>query len=270
MSSRGLQFKTINNGGTYKSILHINSADREQVFQKSNDFRINLNHTIKNIFSLKVIKVEMIQSVYPVNQHNNIIYWNDQVGNLVLIQTLLTPGIYTIDELAIEIGTKMTADALDGETYSVTYDTKTKKYTITGTGGLDFTIRTDVSLPNTAYRLIGVEGDTTGNPIIPDRLVDLSYPRNISIKSNLVQSFVDDVFHTNSTKEDRLNPILIVVPMDGQFGDMIAYDPPKIIEYSVKSRALDYILFQLHDEQDNIIDNNGMDWSITIIVESII
>ncbi len=28
MSSRGLQFKTINNGGTYKSILHINSADR--------------------------------------------------------------------------------------------------------------------------------------------------------------------------------------------------------------------------------------------------
>lgn len=267
MSSRGLQFKTVDDGATYKSVIHINSQDRENDFQNSNDFRINLNPTIKNIYGMEVVKVEMIQSVYPVNANNNILYWIDQTGfNRV---SYLTPGVYTTTTLAVEVGLQMTADTTDGGTYTAVIDPLTKKLVITATGGLPFTLIE--GLPANTNNLLGVGSDNeTGNPLTTSRLPDLSYPRNVSIRSSLVQSFRDDIFHTNSSKQDKLTTILVEVPLDAQFGDLIAYEPETKLRFSVKSRALDYILFKLENEDEELIDNNNMDWSITIALYSFI
>ena len=72
----------------------------------------------------------MPKSFYNINQDNNVFFYNNTDTNS-LVEVKLIPGDYTADELKDEIQTRVRATPGLGGTFTVAYDTKTRKFTFT-------------------------------------------------------------------------------------------------------------------------------------------
>jgi hypothetical protein len=267
MTSRGLRFSAPTQTRSRKTIIHIDSRDRTNPDTTSaTNFRFNLSPTIRDAFQLENVSVEMPLTVYPINATNNILYWVD--ANVASITSTVPVGCYTASTLATEIGTQMTADTTDANTYTGTIDAVTKKMVIASSGGA-FVLTGSGS--NNVNAPIGLTDTLTGlSTYTLQSLPDLSHPRNIIVKSNLVQSFVDDILHTSNGDQGLQSQVLMKIPMDGLFGDIIMYELQSPFIYNMKSRGIDYIDFRLEDDQENLIDLNGLDWSMTLSILQLI
>ena len=128
--SRGLRFSTQNGTKNRKTVIHIDSRDRlSPSTTNANSFRFNLDPTVRNAFGIEVVSVEMPLTMYPINANNNTLSWID--ANVASIVSTIPVGVYTPTSLATELGTQMTADATDANTYTATIDSVSKLMTIT-------------------------------------------------------------------------------------------------------------------------------------------
>jgi len=226
-------------------------------FSKSSS---NLKSIKSNAFGIEVVSVEMPLTMYPINANNNIFSWDD--SNAAPITTTIPVGVYTPTTLATELGTQMTADTTDTNTYTVAVSALTKLMTITSTGGA-FVL--NASGDNSLDRSIGLTKALVGpSPLTLQALPDLSHPRNVLIISNLVQAVLDDVFHSSNDNSGLQRQVLHKVRLDGQFGDIIMEEYHSPLTFRLKSKAFDFIDFRLEDDLENLIDLNGGEWSITL------
>lgn len=258
-SSRGLRFSAQTQTKTRKTIIYIDSRDRlNRTTTSANNFRLNLSPTIRNAIQLEIITVEIPLTVHPVSPLNNILYWVD--ANVSSRITTIPVGKYTPTSLALALGTEMTSDTTDGNTYTSSISSLTGLMTIASTGGnFELTLGGD----NNINIGIGLSETLTGSSSYTlVSLPDLSHPRNIIIKSNMVQSFMDDILHSNNGEQGLKSHILMKVPMDGVYGDIIMYELQSPFIYNLKSKGIDYIDLRLEDEQENLIDLKGLEWSI--------
>lgn len=99
---------------------------------------------------------------YVIDSSNNKIDFKETGGGGEITSTL-TSGTYTADELATEIKTQMDADTLNARTYTVTYNSSTGKFTITGSVYLDILFSTGTNASSSCRDVIGFgTADFTG------------------------------------------------------------------------------------------------------------
>lgn len=227
--------------------------------------------------SYQVKKVEIPHSFYNITNNNNIINWNDNAG--INITSTLTNGNYSVDELLTHMGTVMTSGSTGAETYTASKNSITKKLSITNNLGITFSIdwsATDET-KQLAYDLgyyptphiedngrplpIGITGQSTHSA---NNSYWIGAPKNILIKSNLANRAKKPACNTLAKGGGSSNILeqVLVNTVSGQITTVEFINPTVV---PIRSNLSIYdIDFELLDENFELLNLNGMDWSIHI------
>lgn len=247
--------------------------------------------------SFEVDHINIPVTWYNINSTNNILLWDDSIGGA--ITTTITPGNYTANELATELGTQMTADEAQGDTYTVTYNSTTQFFTIAGDGGNfeltweDTAIPWDQNSPTRnlaklmgfyALNTLGAIGITngdeagvttlTGAATYTSSAVAYINTRNVYVKTNLINACIDHTSKTIIKKlsasgadilENGKNNILKILPYDVIHGDIIKYRPffPEVYQLDDRDGNTN-ITFCLEDDFGNVLSLEGQSWNILL------
>lgn len=167
-----------------------------------------------NDISVSKIVLESVQlnhSVYPINSYNNSLVFEEK-NNASTVSLTITPNLYTGTQLATYLSTEMTAQSLEGNTYTITYDSQSKKFTF-GSAPNNFRIKST----STCLREIGISSagmSSADTSKVGDYVVNLNGSKYIDVLSNLSnRSFSSDL------KSNRLCRI----PVSTGFGELISY-----------------------------------------------
>ena len=113
----------------------MNSRDRSLAQNPySNNFRWTLKRPLKDVVSIELLSGCIPASLYNVNTGWNQFTFGE---NYVKRTITLSPGQYTIQQLATQLQTLLNIGSIN--TYSITYSSVTKKVTISATGAATYT-----------------------------------------------------------------------------------------------------------------------------------
>lgn len=197
-------------------------------------------------------------SWYTVNEDNNTFQWDDTAANPHT--TTVPVGYYTADELATAIGVALTADGAG--TYTATYSDLTGKMTITEAAG-NWEL-TAASANSTIHTLLGFSATTlTGNTAYTgDMVVDLNHIKSLHVISNLPVSNLGLRPDGTSAKE------LLSVPVDVLTGSTLNRALDEENSMALSGYVPNTLSFEIQDEAGNLIDLNGANWSMAIVLSS--
>lgn len=198
-------------------------------------------------------------TVYTIRQDVNDII---RIGDAATWYTAtLTPGMYSISELLVELKTKFDATTIG--TFTCTYNNQTLKVTFACTAQF----RIDIAL-STGAPVVGIGEDValttshtcTGavNLVSSERL----YVQSRSLSSLLQPSmrFVNGTWLSTDT--------ILSVPIDGEPGDVLVYVPESdnASYTSVEQGVLSRIDAAIVDDNGRLVDLQGVPWTLEVVV----
>ena len=238
-----------------RHVYHFDSADRLSHSSASNPkFNIDDNFRVRTP-RMHVESVTIPYTFYTVDSTNDTIFYNED-GATTTNSMTITHGVYTSTTFASTLQTLWTTDAT--ATVTVTESTVTNKFTI-ASDGATFQI---LLSGTTARYLLGLSADKTGaTSYVMDNVFDMTGGRhNIYVHSDLTRAFYSSI-HTSETS------VMAIVPVNASTGSILHHHSNTEQEFPLSSFPRSQITFELKDRFDNTIDLQGLNWSITLIVE---
>jgi hypothetical protein len=246
------------NNNIYQSVkVLVDSRYRNDTLNPVNNFKYDLDKSINRVSRIYVESVQIPFTYYTTTALNNV--FETSLG----IATL-NPGNYNSGTIATALKTSLDANAAGGAPWVVTFSQTTFKVTITATAA--FSVITTTA--NTMTHNLGFNVDTGSNVNhVGDGTVDLSGPRYLVIKSSLIgenRSFTTAVAPIVSS-----NDIIHTVPVNTNPGGVVLYtaSEPCYNILGFKTSFHTGIDFRLEDDQGNLLDLNGTNWSIQFVFE---
>jgi hypothetical protein len=198
--------------------------------------------------SIKVLHAEIPYSFYIINETNNKINLVIDLINHFFTVPVGNYNAFTLLDILNTIDNKIT----------FTLNNSTGKYSISS----NFTF--SVLSTSTILKIIGGELNKTYNGLAVNNKYILNFPfavnllgtKNLYIKCNLILENLQTKNSDNST----LKSIPVNVPPFG----LILYNNNENIESLVKNSQIDNLNIEIVDDDDNLINMNNQDWSITI------
>jgi hypothetical protein len=117
----------------------------------------------------------------------------------------------------------------------------------------------------TVYKILGLEKQnytSINNIIIFDYPCNFLGTKNLYIKSNIILD------NFNSTTKDYIT--LSNIPVSVEPFSILLYNNYSNSKHIIKNKNLDNIEIKIFDDDNNLIDLNSIDWSITLEIESYI
>ena len=198
--------------------------------------------------SLKLLHAEIPYSFYIINETNNIINLViDSINHFYVVPVGNYNAFTLLDVL----------NAIDNKII-FTLNNSTGKYSISS----NFTF--SILSSSTILKLIGGDLNTLYNALPLNNKYILDFPfavnllgtKNIYIKCNLILENLQTKTNDNQT----LKAIPVNVPPFG----LILYNNNENIESLVKNSQIDNLNIEIYDDDNNLINFNNQDWSITI------
>lgn len=197
---------------------------------------------------VSVLDAEIPYSWYNISEHlgNNKITIND-------IEITITEKNYSAFSLATALTAELFSHFIGDAVIIVTFDDDTNKFTFLSASV--FTInKTTMPKELGAYNL-----PYTNTLYISTQCCDLAGTSSVYIQS-------DNMSIQNLSSSNKQTGILGKVIVNSPPGSYIFYQP-STPQYFVLSNALSYININLVDDDNNYIDLNGLNWSLTLSVE---
>lgn len=220
-----------------------------------NDFNYTLSWSIESPLSYAVESVQIYNTTYTINDNCYKLYWTD--GATVAHVSVLTKGNYNSNTLAQHIEDVLNTDDTNSDTYTVSYSQTTGKLTISSTSNFSLTFGTNTSL-SCAY-VLGFENinKTGANTYTGQNIVKLN---------TKYYKIYTDFGKINTYSSNEAVNLLCYVPNDVNFGDMINYTPQLAKSFPINNTTLSRFKITVKDDMNNIVNLNGVDWSMNIIV----
>ena len=234
--------------------LFIDSASRTSGIPEN--FSITLSQPITKVLYSEVVSAEIPLTYYAVNSTNNVLVWNSGADHMCTI----TPGTYGTLDFIAELKSKMNAQQSG---YTITYSSITFKLTFANASS--FTLQyTNTSGTSTIGKVIGMNStanSSTGTSVTLPNTINLGGTKYILIKSDtlvrpkIIRPYLNTAYDNTLYK----------VPVTGEPGDIMVEKNlyTNLLKYGVR-QTLRNIDFQLYDDAGNILNLNGMNWSITV------
>lgn len=219
------------------------------------DFSITLASGVNKVLEAEIIGAEIPYTFYGVTVNNNRLVWT---GNGVPYMCTVTPGNYTVNQFVTALQTSMNAQQSG---WTIVYSARTYKLTFANAAAFTIDL-TNASGTTTMQRVVGLSAPTvTSTSATMTDAVNVSGSRYLLIKSRaLTRPKITRPF-LNSAQDD----VLYKVSIQGGPGSILveknAY--PNLLRYGVR-QVIKTIDFQLTDDQGNVIDLNGHDWSMSV------
>ena len=236
---------------TKKYFLSPNGGNQKNSSYKS-DIEFNLNGIITNekyilYNTISINHAEIPNSFYIINVYNNLLSLS--TGDIYIDR-----GNYNVSSLQKFINSKLPT------TMMLSFNSTNGKFTLTSNEqfyinesttinkilGLDKTVYTSIYDPNLYHR----------------HMINFPYPanclgtKNLYIKSN----FILDNF--NTITKDYLT--LACIPVSVEPYGIILFNNFTNAYHIVKNIQLDNIEIKIYDDDDNLVNFNNIDWSITL------
>jgi hypothetical protein len=197
---------------------------------------------------------EIPATFYNIDITNNVLNYRIDATNFGMTVPV---GNYNYNSLVTQMTTLLTAN---GHTFTFSLNRNSNILTMTLTAG--GTTWNRISLGSTIYYILGFDPDTTynivGNTITFPRLFNLLgqkklkiYSSNISVDSyDSVNTATNNLLCTISVNQPGFN-LIIYTNIDGLYAHM-------------RNRYLSTVDIQIKDELGNLINFNGINWTMTI------
>ncbi len=246
------RFATIKyNGDNLSSLLF----DFNSISPRSVD---TLYHTIA------IQSAEIPASYYNINSNNNIINITDSLGTTANI--IIPTGNYDADTFAATFIVKFNAASFAGDGLLV-FETLTGRYSLMSeTGGTDLAI----NLSSTTCREpMGISIDATGVLNFPHAAAATLLPLPASFLGITKIKMLSDALAGGNFDSNNLNNTTLVdtISVSAPIFGLTVYNSLGR-ESFVKAKRIDEIDIQILDQNNNFINFNGINWTMTLLINT--
>jgi len=249
-----------------KTHLYIYSKNRLSGSNSSSDFSIRLLNPLDDIKKIRLLNVLIPNTVYNINSNNNTFLWEESAGGGQISSTL-TNGSYSAQTFATMLKTVMDADSNNSQSYTISYNIDTGKYTISSSANFSLYFS---QMNSTIAKMMGFAStsDQTGSSSYTSTNVcNFSFSDFISIKITQFEDNMKKNIYGGSIYYDHT----FIIPNNTNFSDIISYhndvDDENEIVFNI-SKSFKFLNISLRDENNNILDLNGNDWWFSLLCES--
>jgi len=239
------------NGDKHSSLLF----DFNSISPKSVD---TLYHTIA------IQSAEIPASYYNINGNNNLINITDSVGTTATVT--IAEGNYNADTFKTEFELKFNAAAFAGNAFLDFNAINGKFSLLSATVGTGLT----VNLATTTCRLpLGISLDATGTLAFPYQAPEVEFPLPADFLGITKIKMGSDALAGGNFDSNNLNTTTLVDTISATatpFGLIIYNSLGR--ESFVKAKRIDEIDIQLLDQNNNFIDFNGVNWCMTLLINT--
>lgn len=212
------------------------------------------NQLIKKKY-ISLLNAQIPVSFYIINEYNNKLALKDlgSGGGGATYNILIDYGNYSANSLITELTSKIIASGIP-HTVSITLNKATGKLTFIFSGNTQF--RMDQS---NIHHILGFDSNVSGTTVIMPYPINILGCKKLFIKSqNLAISSYESYTNTKSN-------ILATIPVDTPFYNLISYSSSiDANQHELKINIIDAIDINIYDEDNNFINFNNIDWSITL------
>ncbi len=147
-----------------------------------------------------------------------------------------------------------------GNTYTVTFDSNTYKYTISSTGNFGFQFATNTTA--SARKIIGysLADKTEATSSTSDNVIDLNPIKSI---------YIDFQADARKDIEFSNNVVSLAINDTSDFGSIIRYKLNENYHQKLKFHYEKEVKFKFYDQDFNNINLNGTDWYLTIKLDEV-
>ena len=222
-----------------KIIIH---SSKREAGSNINNGKFKFDYPIKGDY--KFIGFTVNNSLYNVNQYNNIIYY-DLSG--VPTTATLTLGNYSYSQLATEIGTQTG--------FTVTFNVNTGKFTFTNGVVFKFTFGTNTT--NSANILLGMNKVDGSDALshTSDNMADIYPYKEFYIT-------IDEDNNKHITGNNHFNVSLLIQDRNTTFGSILHDTNLENYNQVIKIQNTKQITYRIVDRDGNLIDFNGNNWTL--------
>ncbi len=296
----------INSNDLRKRLINIDSQFRSDCAQPITDFQFRLEHTYKNVIRIKVASVEIPNTFYTFStarQNTTFRVQTNDINNITRLLTVVIPdGNYTSSELMDKIQDQFdNFREVTGIFLEISLDVNSGKVTIINKGvraspvlpGEQPTndaratiISFQTTIPSSRHNCLGI-GYNLGfrqvryapapNPIVPPAtLVTYSITGEAiidTIEDHYLLLKVND-YHTleHKTCENYLQEMAKIIVREDK--NMVIYDDgSSCVSNEIifpQPQNLSVLQLTLYDAYGEIIDLNGINWSLTIEITEVL
>jgi hypothetical protein len=245
---------------TLNKLVTINSkyGDQENGTMKSKmlfNYRNILadDETILKSF-VTILNAQMPCSFYVINSSNNQLIIS---GPTITTKTIIiSNGNYNANTLITELISKIGASGLNME---ITINKSNGILTFTSSGFVNY------YLDGTLLEILG----TDSSKVSSSNIYTCSYPLNLlGVKKLLIRSERLAIQAVSSIDYASTN-VLVTIPVDVPPFSMISYNSQSESNKNLLNiRSINQIDIQIYDENDNLIDFNNLDWTISLVISS--
>jgi hypothetical protein len=207
------------------------------------------NEDIKRAF-ISLQNATIPVSFYIINETNNRLVLKDMGGGGTH-NIDIDYGNYSISTLIIELQTKINAGF--PHTCTITFNKNTGRLYFVFSG------HTQIRDTTTMDDILG----TGGGDLNANNDILMPYPASLlGAKKLLVKSQALDISSFDSQTGNKLN-ILATIPVSDAFYGLIVYVPSTETKYLLTTDLLNSIDIQISDEENNLINFNNVNWTLT-------
>ena len=239
---------------TISNQLNLSSATASIKNGSANSVMIFNMHVMKKEQNVLYNEVALINAQIPVSYY--IINENNDKFVLSTATYTLTHGNYNASSF------KTMFLGLLGVSFTMSLDNSTGKFTLSKTGG--FTI-----MPTTTcYKLLGIQKNIT---YVSSGSLTFPYPCNfLGVNRLKIKSGVFKTNNLDSNSNNGHSDLLCTIPVDVSMYSLIKYTNIVGFKNVIANEDINYIDITITDEDDNIINFNGIDVHLTLQINSII
>lgn len=238
----------------------VNSRNRNIGSASASNFTYNLNSSVERVQKVSVLSVQIPFTYYVINSNRNTIYINVAGGD---VHASIPNGNYTSSTFASAIKTAL--DTLAGNPYTVTYSQVTMKLTISSAAAFSVLV---AGAGNMAANMGFTAATGAGTSQVSDSVIDLSGSDYLVVKSTMLTKMA--MVPSRTALALTTNNILYTIPVNASPAGIIMDSPFELkpIRYGYKQTFQNSIDFVLEDDQGNVMDLNGRNWSIHLLFET--
>ena len=245
------------------AIIEIDSALRTS--GDIGNFEVILNHPVTlnrdRQYFMRIENIKLPTSFYNINSnYNTLKITEDPSGTPDAISVSVPEGNYNESELRSTLVALLNTATLNGNTYTITYDSITGKATIT-TDVTDFEVDsiTNGSTLNKGLGFGDATYTSTALSLVSVNHVSLNFLRYVNIKSDLGSN--------NHYSQQNLEDIGVQLPITEGRSTIQFYDNHNGYKAKLENRHnIKHIRFVLIDNNKNVVDLNGVDWSAEVVL----
>jgi hypothetical protein len=203
-------------------------------------------NTIGN-YAVKLVTVEFPNTVYPINEFNNLLSLSEDSG-VSFASVILTSNNYTGDQYASELSTQLTAASPSGDTYTASYDKQSKRITIKNPtrtwqlGSTEFDNHIELGVSSSQLNT-DTAFDGSDYTMICDFALNICGTSYVDVITNLSS-------HSHTVGSSR--QVMVRIPTASSFGNIVFYEPSKPEEQFVSHSQLNDIFLELRDDRNNL------------------